>query len=720
MKKITTIVFLMIAAFCTYAQNDKSPVTGQTEEPSQNDSSTDPDTTSTEINDDKAKTTELQELIVKSEYAWFEDGKAIFIPRKADKNLSNSITSLIDRMGTGILRTDQGGITTFDGQPVSIYINGVAVDELDEATFWPKNALRVEFMQSSNDPLFQGKQNILNIVMKDYVAGGLTKINASQDFPNNGSYSASSKLVWGKMTYQAIFKGGYSRDHLSGNERTESYYDVWYGGTHYDNISHYEKSEDFSRSNDIYGGFTARYRDSKIIATHGAALQWSQNPGSGSRGLSIYNPEIVSGNSMKSAADGHSLSPTVYGSYNWTGNPKWHAGGSWSFTHSHNDGHSDYEEGRLNPIVNNTRENRYSYSFSAYGNWTPRNNLFIGFNISEARSVSTALYTGSTVSDQYQNNGNTNFLFQFWYQPTNWLNISIKPQFIILDRNINHTIKTKQYAPGVNGILNFQLNWKNSLALYSWYWQTAPTASSWNDLILRQTELKWIEGNPSLKPSETYHVGLGYHTMPLSWLTSDLSLTFDTQNNQTALSYRNGGKEYEGVIGQYHNHSHYDIYNVIWRIDFPLLGNNLRFGHLLNYEYSKIDNFGKISHFTSRPYVGWTFGNCNLFVSYETPGKTFTNGGTEKIKTDHEYDLKFHYGNGNLFLSISLNNIFSKHRYTDHWYISGPYRFDSRSWSRGRNVSVMLTYTFDYGKKVDPSIDVDARNIRSTSVLGSN
>lgn len=720
MKKITTIGFLIFASLCASAQNDKTTRTEQTEEPSKITTSKDQNISYTETDEEGAKTTELQELIVKSEYAWFEDGKAVFIPRKKDKNLSNSIISLIDRMGTGILRTDQGGITTIDGQSVSIFINGVAVDALDEATFWPKNAMRVEFMQSSNDPLYQGKQNILNIVMKDYVAGGLTKFNASQEFPNNGSYSVSSKLVWGKMTYQAIFKGGYSRDHLSGDERTESYDDVWYGGSHYDNISHYEKSDDFNRSNDIYGGFTARYRDSRIIATHGVALQWNQDPGSGSHGVSIYNPDIISGDMMNSTANSHSLSPTIYGNYNWTGNPKWHAGGSWSFSHSHNNGYSTYEDGGVEPIVNNTRENQYTYGFSAYGSWTPRNNLYLGLIVSETRSVSTASYTGNTVSNQYQNNGNTNFLFNFWYQPTNWLNISLRPQFTIFDRNINHTVKTKQYAPGINGMLNFQINRKNSLSLYTWYWQTAPIASSRNELILRQTELKWIEGNPSLKPSETYHIGLGYYTMPLRWLTSDLSLTFNTQNNQTALSYRNGGKEYEGVIGQYHNHSHYDTFEITWRLDFPLLDNNLRFGHLLNYEYSRLDNFGKISHFISRPYVGWTFGNCNLFASYETPGKAFTNGGTEKIKTDHQYDLSFSYGNGNLYLDITLNNIFSKHRYTDHWYVSGPYRFDSRSWSKGRNISVSLTYTFDYGKKVDPSIDVDAKNIRSSSVLGSD
>jgi len=52
---------------------------------------------------------------------------------------------------------------------------------------------------------------------------------------NEGKYKAASKLVWGWMTYNALFSGN-SRDHFSGSERTENYEDVWYDKRHFDNI----------------------------------------------------------------------------------------------------------------------------------------------------------------------------------------------------------------------------------------------------------------------------------------------------------------------------------------------------------------------------------------------------------------------------------------------------------------------------------------------------
>ena len=51
---------------------------------------------------------------------------------------------------------------------------------------------------------------------------------------------------------------------------------------------------------------------------------------------------------------------------------------------------------------------------------------------------------------------------------------------------------------------------------------------------------------------------------------------------------------------------------------------------------------------------------------------------------------------------------------------SGPYSYTSRTWEKGRSVAVSLTYTFDYGKKVDPSINISTQEIRSTSVLGAD
>lgn len=532
------------------------------------------------------KTTELQELIVKGENAWFEDGKAIFVPRKSAKNIASDMASLIEMMNTGMLRVKQGEITTATGQQVNIFINGVPADGLDKATFWPKNALRVEFMESSNDPRFQGKQNILNFIMKEYVTGGLTKFSGYQKIPGGGGYSASSKLVWGKMTYQAIFKGSYDRDHQSGSERDENYSDVWYDGIHYDKISRVEESDQYTRNDNLYGGFTARYRTQKWTINHGVGLQWTRNPGSGSHGLTHYNPDIINGNDVLSRYDGKNLSPSVWGNYNITG--KWSGGLNWTFAHSHNNRASSYAEGNLDPILNSTSEDSYRYYVEGYGSVNFNKKIYLSLNVSNTFRTFDTRYSGSLLSTQDQRNNDTKITAGFWYRPVPKFIFAIYPQYVLSYRDINHTLKSNQSAFGVNTKLWYTINSRNTLSFHTEYGQTVPPASDRNELLLRQTELKWIEGNPSLGFNNNYYFSLGYDFFPTSWMTLDLSATYTIYDKQVSITYRPGGTDYDGVIGSYRNGARFENLFINGTIGFSPFGGKLHIENELNYNYYRL------------------------------------------------------------------------------------------------------------------------------------
>ena len=675
---------------------------------------------SAQTESEAVKSTELQELIVKGENAWFENGKAVFIPRKSSKNLSRDIPSLVDRMHTGILHVDGGSIKTVSGETVNIFINGVPADNMDQATFWPKNVRRVEYMESSNDPQFMGKNNILNFIMRDYVAGGLTRFSADQTFPNDGNYSASSKLVWGKMTYNALFRGGYSRDHLSGLDRMESYDDIWYNGTYFDHIRHAEETDVFGRSNDVYGGFNARFRNGKLTMTHSVALQWNEDPGSGMQGVSMYDPDIIEGNCMRSLTESRSLSPKVTGMYNVSLNSKWSVGGAWTFLHSHNEGKSCYIDGASSPIETMIHENSYKYKLLLSSLFSPRQNMFFQIYVSGMYDVFDMSYTGSTMSDQKQRNGTADMLFEWWYRPVGAVSLSIKPQISFYDRRVNSLHLDKEIVPGIDAFVLYTINRKNRLSFRVWYAQQSPGASVRNDLILRQTELKWLEGNPSVGPNDFYWFGLDYSLYPTDWFQSTFSTHYITRNNQTYISYRSGGEEYDGVIGEYCNSPRQDECFAQWVCGLNFFNGNFRIGNTLEYRYSRIREAGVISYFRTRPYLTWDFGNCSLSATYGSPERYFANGGTEKVKTDHQYDLTFSYGNGNFLFDVEFNNIFAKRLHSDHWLASGPYGYDSRTWTKGRNIAISLTYTFDYGKKVDSSINISSQDLRSTSALGSD
>ena len=699
------IATAMLLASAIYAQEEKTrEQEGTTQEQTQ-----------------EQETTELEELVVKGENAWIENGKAVFIPQKSAKNLARDMASLIGRMNTGILMVDKGEIKTAGGQGVSLFINGVPVNDMDAATFWAKNALRVEYMATSDDPRFRGATNIVNFVMKEYVAGGLTRLNANQSVPNAGRYMASSKLVYGRMTYNAVFKGGYSRDHFSGSYMNEEYDDIWYEGEFHDLVSRQEESSQINRQNDIYAGINARYSDMKHFGTdHSVALQWNENPSSLVKGMVDYSPRIIDGNDMLSISTGRSLSPKVTGSYSYYTNQRWAFFGDWSLAHSHNNSFSSYEEGLSNPIETRVRENVYNIFGRLAAQVKITEKMFMRFSASEKYDIYDMAYRGNTTSDQKQKNSTTDIKLEWWYRPVQSLNIFLMPQLTVYDYDVDSRFHNTDCMPGLTANISYQLNRKSNLNLRLFYHQQSPMASTRNDLALRQTELKWLEGNPSLKPQDLWWLTLTYFVMPASWLNTSVDVQGIHRTNQSLVQYRGGGKEYDGVVGQYLNSARENSLGVIWAFTLNFLEGRLQIHNQLQYSYQHVSQYGSLHWLRARPSVSWNFGNCSLTALYGSSEKNILPGGTGTGKSPHYYGLNFSYGNGNLIVDVELNEIFDKRLYNTSIFNSGPYSYTSRSWKKGRSVTVSLTYTFDYGKKVDPSIGISTQEIRSTSVLGAD
>ncbi len=167
MKRIYLTIFAALSLLCANAQQtaDNAPENNSQEK-------------NTTAADNDNKTTTLKELVVTGENAWFEGNKAVFVPRKNEKNLAIDAVSLIDNMGTPLLYVKENQIMSRTGGAVTIFINGNPADDTDLRTFWPQNAIRVEYIQNPDDPKFRGATNVVNFIMKEYTFGGLTKLDA--------------------------------------------------------------------------------------------------------------------------------------------------------------------------------------------------------------------------------------------------------------------------------------------------------------------------------------------------------------------------------------------------------------------------------------------------------------------------------------------------------------------------------------------------------------
>lgn len=663
-------------------------------------------------------TIKLSNVVVNARNSRLENGKAVFIPTKQAKNVARDISSLIKAMNTGLLIVANGKITTSNGEPVTVFINGNALDRIDNATFWAKDVLKVEYLPASDDPKFQGKNNVINIIMKEYISGGLTRIAGNQSFPNNGDYTAASKLVTRRMTFNAMFDYRYECDRLSGSNMDENFTNIWLNNIHHENIRREEKSSSKSKNNAIFGGLNARYQDTKLTATHSVSFNRSRNPESLTWGLVKYMPEVINANEMKQVQSSKNCSYMFSGNYIYQLDKKTTLMGDWSYTTGKNESLTNYSERNFNEIITDVTEN-YNRGTASFAYCRRINKkVYFSMTLSDNFESFSTYYAGNSSSRQRQLTNILNIIPYLYYKPIESLTIKTYPSLTVYYRDINSNSNTLQCMPGLNLNANYTVNSKNSLGLQTNYSYSPPRPSLTTNLILQQTELKWLEGSPYIKTPSNYGISLNYLLMPVNWFILSASGSFNLSTNNTGILYKSGGEKFNGVIGKYINGLKQNDYAFNCTLSFRPLKGKLMLLAAAYYSGTNVEHINSLTSFYPRLSANWFIGNWSIGTSAVGGTKLLTNCGTETVKTDWTYDLDVNYGNGNINFGIEIANLFDKYRFFTNQLKSGPYSVNSREWHRGRYVKISFSYTFGYGKKIDRRIDINNSSDNTTAILG--
>lgn len=163
------------------------------------------------------------------------------------------------------------------------------------------------------------------------------------------------------------------------------------------------------------------------------------------------------------------------------------------------------------------------------------------------------------------------------------------------------------------------------------------------------------------------------------------------------------------------------MFSINCNMIFKPFNGKVNFTTRLNYSRYNYKNIYSGGNFKPEFHAKLFLGNWSLSAGVNGSDKVVDDGGSKITKRPWNYYLFIDYGNGNLNLNLSLFNPFNKYGYENICYANGPYNYNSRSiqefWSR--KISISLTYTFDYGKKIDKRIDISESGGKNTSVLGS-
>ena len=667
--------------------------------------------------DDSIPSKQLKEVIVLGDNQWIEKGVMNFIPSKNAKKLSNSPASLIKSMHLPFIKEKDGLIVSLSGEVIPIFINGEKADDIDLATFWPNEVKRVQYIEHPSDPNFEGANIAINFIMPKYSVGGVSRINLYQKIPNNGYYTASSKLVYKKMTYGFLLSGNYYRDHRSKMTGETTYSDLFYNDTKYEFISREEENNSFNREDGLRCAFNAKYANERSRITHTISFSWNRNPGSGSNSTDIWNPNLFGFSNSISTSKSKSLSPQVMGNYYFRLADKWHFSGIWKYSYARNRSNTINQLGLNVPILNSTVEDVNNFKVTILPSYLLSNKWLFQFKFDYNIDWFSTLYKGSANTTQDQARQSILSVIKLNWNPNDHMSVSIDPGFAASFWKVGN-IKEHSIYPTISSSINWNPMRKFSINGALQFYMRPTSASESNPVLVQNSELLWALGNPYLKNLTSWDTYIHATYLPQNWLTLSFGLGYVKTYNNIITTYSPAPKELGGLVKETINAKPSDNIRANIELRGTFFNDNFSIGVSPQWYYTYVRGLyhTKFNYLTLSGSADYTIGNFRIELSYEGPYKDVSVSGMEKSWKQDNWNFAVIYGNNNLYLDLKIEDIFNNHRKSWVQYNSPNLNYHYNYLETGRAISINLTYTFGYGKKVDNRIDITGPESVKTSV----
>lgn len=665
---------------------------------------------------DSVAAQELNEINVVARNQRADSEKTVYIPDSRQRNAASDGISLLSKMNIPQLDINpiSETVKTADNQGVSLFINYHQASKEDVAGLNPQNVRRVEYLDFPTDPRFMRAQHAVNFITKDIVFGGYTKVSAKERLLiKSGDASVYSKFSYKAMEYDLMVNADHDNNPHIGNKTIESYKLT---DKTIERIAGVSTGN--HRENNLFAGIRASWNKSENLTFRNLlSIRRNHNPYSDTEGCVVIMPgakveNYLSCNELKYMQLG--WESDIYASFR----KGWSLNGNLQAEYNNNHNGSTYNTAETG-IVNKAHEK----------SWYTRGNIQLNKALSDSLSLFANLIAGGgqTEIDYTGSNMAFNIFTPVFGGASAGMAMKVKKVsgsvdagFAMESSTINGKTVNDSY-PFTHVNMQYVPNQKNSLGLWFQYAAFSPDAAMKNPNMIQQNELLYISGNPDLKCSKHISTNISYTFLPGNiWQLSAYATMFRIIGRQAPV-YTPAGPD-GMMLKKYMNDGDYNHGQVGARLSLRFMGGRLAASvapRLLLYHTTGANS---ISHYPFSMsanmdyYAGAFF--FNLFLS--TPN-SYVDGETCYLrKMPCEYSLSAGWSAKGWNILLSAINIFRS-----SWHMSDDILhtkwFDSRITQSGsdyhRRISVSVSYTLNYGRKVNSSNELMDNGGGSSSIL---
>lgn len=681
----------------------------------------------TEVNDSTSpKSSTLDELVVEGRTQRVIKHGIEYIPGKKMKKMAMDAQSLLAQMMIPSLRTDlaSNSVSAANGAPISYFINYIPANEEELAGMRTEEVLRVEVLDYPDDPRFHGAAKVINFIMQKYEWGGYTKISANGSAVAGESWGGDvySKFTQKKWVFDANVrtKGSHAKN-TQHSDKVESYRDINFQGNHYNLLERtlHSGKNYLNKGNSTSGVFRFGYFDNKWYARHSVYLSGYNYFGRTSSTID-FTDNVIPSTSSHYSSKSTSLAPLVIGEYNISMPKSNFLNIVWNFQYAKIKNNTEYTFGQNNPVAipNGTVEhNIYPYLALTYSKFFKHGNS-LSVSAWSINSIFKTDYDGSYDGKQSLYNSNNEIMVAYNHS---WpFGLSIRPAASVtyMLNRVNGTTEISKFDPDVSFHAEYRTPNQKNFLLFNVHWGNGmPTASSANSAFVQKNELMWMQGNPNLRKSNQTSVAISYSLVPVNWFNLYASASYLHDTHSPLVEYYTL-QDRDGVVARTTDNSNKNSVDAYVSASFNLLNNSLNFqltGQAGRTKYTGVD--AKAFQWVSGNITASYYLKNFLFaLSYSTPGKTLGNS-LEIAKSGSSYSFRITYSVKNFRASLAFSNWFDHYRKTTTEFSSRYYSYLNTEFARGQRLSLSLSYTFNYGKKVNMNDEVSANGGATSGAL---